>query len=329
MRYRKDLIVKARGIGVCAVGVLLVAAFVFDVAPIVAQVVPKKAPQQIPGLPSPQGRVVPKKVLFADCMTAGSYNGMWVMDSTGDTLQHVSSREGSASWAPDGIRVVCIDPLNRLKVLRIDKPGESFLINLPEGQFPKQPAWSPNGDIIAYSGQDSTRKRQIYIVNADSSGSGFRQLTFDTLPTLFPAWHPDGKRLLITHSPDNENLGLYHVPIEGGPLEPVYPPDSLQLVNGVYSPDGKYIVAGARGSGNIVRVDVDGSNPINVTKFGVPTYPFNNPRFGKSSERFYCSGRKKGHGSTELYEVSIHGHYLKMLTDPADGLSWTYCAPNK
>src|SRR3954463_15286948 len=55
-----------------------------------------------------------------------------------------------------------------------------------------EPAWSPNGRLIAFS---STRdgNGEIYVMNAD--GTRPRRLTRNPLDDTDPTWSPDGRRI--------------------------------------------------------------------------------------------------------------------------------------
>lgn len=64
---------------------------------------------------------------------------------------------------------------------------------LPDGTLATDPAVSPDGQRIAYVGQDASGNRDIYVVNRD--GTGIRRLTSDPDVDDQPAWSPDGTRL--------------------------------------------------------------------------------------------------------------------------------------
>lgn len=54
------------------------------------------------------------------------------------------------------------------------------------------PAWSPDGERIAYGTRDGRNYGQIYVMNAD--GSARRQLTKVKNGACFPDWSPDGEK---------------------------------------------------------------------------------------------------------------------------------------
>jgi Tol biopolymer transport system component len=55
------------------------------------------------------------------------------------------------------------------------------------------PVWSPDGQRIAFDGNEFPRKSDVYVMNAD--GSGQQRLTRNPAGDTGPAWSPDGQRL--------------------------------------------------------------------------------------------------------------------------------------
>lgn len=87
------------------------------------------------------------------------------------------------------------DDNNVLYIMNLDgsdmhKIGENIpgLINIFE------PAWSPIGDYIAFSGLQENGTGQIFIVKPDDSS--WRQLTDDPGGAMMPAWSPDGQYII-------------------------------------------------------------------------------------------------------------------------------------
>ncbi len=84
--------------------------------------------------------------------------------------------------------------------MRADGSGEGRLSPQPEGDdvrrtpaqafFQVEPAWSPDGEQIAFASRRDGRSH-IYVMSAD--GSGTRQLTSGKHDDTAPAWSPDGK----------------------------------------------------------------------------------------------------------------------------------------
>jgi HYR domain/WD40-like Beta Propeller Repeat len=66
------------------------------------------------------------------------------------------------------------------------------------------PAWSPDGSKIAFSGQDADNvNRDIYVMNAD--GSNVKLLTRNLAVDISPTWSPDGSKIAFESNRDHLN----------------------------------------------------------------------------------------------------------------------------
>jgi TolB protein len=100
----------------------------------------------------------------------------------------------------------------------------------PPGLGPEFPAWSPDGEWIAFRGKFSlpgdsvwdrqrrlgidrrSAREQIFIVRRD--GSALRQLTDDAYHNTGPDWSPDGRRVVF-QSEREEGSDLFVVDTAG------------------------------------------------------------------------------------------------------------------
>src|SRR5579859_7808871 len=152
---------------------------------------------------------------------------------------------------------------------------EGIVLNPPDTDG-SSPAWSPRGDLIAFTVFDNG-SHSIYIVKSDGSGS--RNLTRASLQNEtetniplqddFPAWSPSGNQIAF-RSNRGGNDGLWLVNVDGSGLKQIAYYGGLPI----WSPDGQFIawqttpnrigvvdlaadkISGA-GGGNVTR-----SNPI-------------------------------------------------------------------
>jgi TolB protein len=139
--------------------------------------------------------------------------------------------------------------------------GESGVTRLTQGaRIDAMPAWSPQGDKIAYYGSEG-----LYIVDTD--GSGRLELVWRG-STMSPAWSPDGSKIAFA-----DKGSLYALDIESRQAVPLTD-DSLTSDDPAWSPDGKQIAftimpfmrtPGGGPEGAIAVINADGSGFTQLT----------------------------------------------------------------
>lgn len=132
---------------------------------------------------SPDGAVLATSLHGTGCPNTHA----WVTDANGTRFLHpdVGWNFQGFSWAPTG---------RKLAVSLALAPAELFVYDLATGSRTRvaegtYPAWSPDGDLIAFSSTD-------YVHAAAPDGSGRRRLArgYD------PAWSPDSMRIAFVSS---------------------------------------------------------------------------------------------------------------------------------
>jgi TolB protein len=170
----------------------------------------------------------------------------------------------------------------------------------PEGLFyAVQPAWSPNGRLIAFASRRDGHSH-IYVMRAD--GTHVRGVTTGASDDDGPEWAPDGRRIAFSR----ENA-LYTVASAGGPARRLSGGSGGEAANPVWSPDGKLIAYDYRRVGVSIRelwvIGVDGSYARPLTRLrAVSTLPTWSP-----------DGRRLA------FQSNVHGRHFEIYSIAADG----------
>lgn len=108
------------------------------------------------------------------------------------------------AWSPNGNEIVfarcCSGTWGgaQLFLLRLDgsPSGSAIPLVMPSVLYAEHPAWSPDGQRIAFSCGIDAEHLDICVVRSD--GSGLVRLTTGLTLDLQPAWSPDGSRIAFT-----------------------------------------------------------------------------------------------------------------------------------
>lgn len=201
---------------------------------------------------APKERVVTRLTYRVD---GGGYlpegfTHIFVVSSEGGEAKQVTRGDfnhNAPNYSPDG-RSIAFSAIRKPDSDYELGDSEIYVVS-PEGGEPKpltnrrgpddSPVWSPDGRLIAYTGNDeklqSYTVTRLYVMNAD--GSGKRELTAQYDRSVADGvgadvgapfggggsrlmWSPDGKRILFT-SADRGNSNIRAVAVEGGAVAEV------------------------------------------------------------------------------------------------------------
>ena len=97
------------------------------------------------------------------------------------------------------------------------------------------PAWSPDGERLAFSSARDGGNSEIYVMDAD--GSGQRRLTHTPEDEFFFSWSPDGEKIAYTAYDSDYNEKIWVMDADGSEREQLVAGGSLPS----WSPNGERI----------------------------------------------------------------------------------------
>ena len=216
---------------------------------------------------SPDGRTI---AFFSD-------SKIYLMNADGSEHRQLTKctecGRRSLAWSPDGRKLAFFDQGGpcpwcfKLNVMNSDGSGlrnltpKLWAAGAGSGGGPTfDPAWSPDGQMIAFVGLVGLtlgHGETIYVVRAD--GSGLRNLTPKPVGTYAaPAWSPDGRKLAFVSDREG-NSEVYVMNADGSgqrslTRNPAYDADPA------WSPDGRIaFVSNRDGSYGVYVMNADGS----------------------------------------------------------------------
>jgi Tol biopolymer transport system component len=240
---------------------------------------------------------------------------VWVMDSNGnfhvDLTDTASFYEAQPTWTEDRSKIAYLGD-GGVHVMDADGSNDTTLPNTGD-VF--DPAWSPDGEQIAFS-RSGGLYSEIWIMDAD--GSDQTKVTDNDATELVdsgPAWSPDGAQIVFTRQTfgpvSTEALAL--VGPGGGSVVPI----TDHGVEPDWSPDGDRIVFTSFKDGDweIYVVDADGANEDNLTdEDSVDT----SPSWSPDGSRIAYERLEVGSDWNDIYVMDADGSGKLNYTEGSD-----------
>jgi Tol biopolymer transport system component len=190
-----------------------------------------------------------------------------------DSLQFLSS---AGSWDPTGRRFV-VPGISRgrpvLRILDVDRGRTEREIRLPDIHEVLNPAWSPDGRQIAFSGLVGGFN-DLFVYDLETEA--MRRLTSDPYAELDPAWSPDGKYLAFAtdrfttnlQTLDVGDLRLAIIDVTSGDIRPAGGFEHAKNIAPQWTDDGQalFFLSDHGGITNIYRTEFGGETR-QVTNF--------------------------------------------------------------
>jgi tricorn protease len=153
-------------------------------------------------------------------------------------FKKVENEIAVASLSPSGARAV-FQSHGEILTAPAEKGDVRNLTNTP-GVMERDPAWSPDGKLVAYF-SDESGEYQLFLKSPDGIGEP-RKISLGNPPSFYygPTWSPDSKKIAYT----DKRLNLWYVDLAKGTpvkVDSTTYDTPLRALDPVWSPDSRWI----------------------------------------------------------------------------------------
>ena len=167
---------------------------------------------------------------------------VWLMDADGSNQRSILIFGEDPSWAPDGDRFVARDHSWRtLDIYTLNAARDDWfeVDTIVSSGDPAFPAWSPDGNYIAYvAGGDTSVGGSLYVydVAADRSTKIVSGIPGNNMSQ--PTWGPQSRTILFAWEDANDDFAIYRVRYDGSSLNETSWWESYWLFHPTVAPYG-------------------------------------------------------------------------------------------
>ncbi len=190
-------------------------------------------------------------------------------------------------------------PNQRFQLVVADSDGEAARVILESRQPIMSPAWSPDGDLLAYVSFEG-RVASVYVQRL-RTGERSRVSARIGINGA-PGWSPDGKRLALTLSGRTGNLDIYLLDLATQALQRITDDAGIDT-EAVFTPDGRalFFTSDRSGAPQVYRLELaPGERPKRVTFSGAYNA---RPRISADGRRLAFVTRDDGGYRVALQEL--------------------------
>lgn len=233
---------------------------------------------------SPNGEYIAfiseKNIFSVELFLADAESGKIIRKLTSTSMDpHLSALrfiESSGSWSPDSKRfaaVVFAKGDNQIAIIDVENGKIKRRLSFGEIDAITNPAWSPDGNMIAFSGADGGYT-DLYLYNLKTDS--LQNLTQDSFSDLQPTWSPDGSKIAFVTDRGSDtdfkkmlfgNTKIAEFDLNSGEIELLPAFDKAKHISPQYSPEGNslYFVSDYEGFNDIFRYDLSTKARYRVT----------------------------------------------------------------